>query len=67
MPTTQKPEVVARASHAAHARAEDDARRNASRREGKAFDRLQAGVWPAPSTVTEIYGTWAAASADVFG
>ena len=38
---------------------------HASRRP-EALDRLQDGSWPAPSTVTELYGTWAAARADAF-
>ena len=29
--------------------------------------RLQAGDWPAPSTVIDRYGSWAAALADAFG
>jgi hypothetical protein len=39
---------------------------HASRRGRDALDRLQDGSWPAPSTVTELYGTWAAARADAF-
>ena len=29
--------------------------------------RLQAGEWPAPSTVIDLYGSWAAGVADAFG
>ena len=29
--------------------------------------RLQDGDWPAPGTVTDLYGTWAAAHADASG
>jgi len=29
--------------------------------------RLQAGEWPAPSSVIDLYGSWAAALADAFG
>ena len=39
---------------------------HASRRGSEALDRLQDGTWPAPSTVSELYGTWAAARADAF-
>ena len=38
---------------------------HASRR-SEALDRLKDGSWPAPSTVIELYGTWAAARADAF-
>jgi hypothetical protein len=31
---------------------------HASRRGPEAHDRLQDGSWPAPSTVSELYGTW---------
>jgi hypothetical protein len=34
---------------------------------GEALKRLQTGAWPAPSTVIELYGSWAAAVADTFG
>ena len=33
----------------------------------EALKRLQAGEWPAPSTVTDLYGSWAAALADAYG
>ena len=36
-------------------------------RGGEALKRLQAGEWPAPSTVIDLYGSWAAAVADAFG
>jgi transcriptional regulator with XRE-family HTH domain len=39
---------------------------HAVRRGAEALDRLQDGDWPAPSTVTELYGTWAGARADAF-
>ena len=39
---------------------------HASRRGGEALKRLQAGDWPAASTVIDLYGSWAAAVADAF-
>jgi hypothetical protein len=39
---------------------------HASTRGPEALDRLQDGSWPAPSTVSELYGTWAAARTDAF-
>jgi hypothetical protein len=45
----------------------DWSRTHAHRRGGEALKRLQAGEWPAPSTVTDLYGSWAAALADSFG
>ena len=33
-----------------------------TRRGGEALKRLQAGEWPAPSTVIDLYGSWAGAS-----
>jgi hypothetical protein len=39
---------------------------HASKRGPDALARLQDDAWPAPSTVTELYGTWAAARADAF-
>ena len=33
----------------------------------EALKRLQAGEWPAPSTVIDLYASWAAAVADAFG
>jgi hypothetical protein len=43
------------------------ARTHARRRGGEALKRLQVGEWPAPSTVTDLYGAWPAAVADAFG
>jgi hypothetical protein len=40
---------------------------HARRRGGDALKRLQAGEWPAPSTVIDLYGSWAAAVGDAFG
>ena len=40
----------------------DWSRTQACRRSGEALKRLQAGDWPAPSTVIDLYGSWAAAS-----
>ena len=31
-----------------------------------ALDRLKDAEWPPASTVTEVYGSWAAACADAF-
>ena len=45
----------------------DWSRTHARRRGGEALKRLQAGDWPAPSTVIDLYGSWAAAVADAFG
>jgi hypothetical protein len=42
-------------------------RTHALRRGGEALERVQAGEWPAPSTVIDLYGSWAAAVADAFG
>jgi len=39
----------------------------ARRRGGEALKRLQAGEWPTPSTVIDLYGSWAVARADAFG
>jgi hypothetical protein len=39
-------------------------RTQARRRGGAALERLQDGGWPSPGTVTDLYGTWAAARAD---
>jgi hypothetical protein len=39
-------------------------RTHARRRGGPALERLQDGDWPSPGTVTDLYGTWAAARAD---
>jgi AraC-like DNA-binding protein len=45
----------------------DWSRTHARRRGGNALGRLEDGDWPAPATVTDLYGTWAAARADAFG
>jgi hypothetical protein len=45
----------------------DWSRTHARRRGGEAVKRLQAGDWPAPSTVIDLYGSWAAAVAHAFG
>jgi hypothetical protein len=42
----------------------DWSRTHANRRGGDALKRLHDGDWPAPSTVIDMYGTWAAALAD---
>ena len=42
-------------------------RTHARRHGGEALKRLHAGEWPAPSTVIDRYGSWAAALADAFG
>jgi len=42
-------------------------RTHARRRGGEALKRLQTGEWPAPSTVIDLYGSWAAAVDDAFG
>jgi hypothetical protein len=39
---------------------------HASRRGPEALLRLQDGNWPAASTVSEVYGSWAAGRADAF-
>jgi hypothetical protein len=39
---------------------------HASRRGPDALSRLQDAEWPAASTVSEVYGSWAAASTDAF-
>ena len=44
----------------------DWSRTHARRRGGEALKRLQAGEWPAPSTVIDLYGSWAAALTDAF-
>jgi AraC-like DNA-binding protein len=42
----------------------DWSRTHARRRGGEALERLARGEWPAPSVVTRLFGTWAAARAD---
>ena len=44
----------------------DWSRTHARRRGGEALKRLRDGDWPAPSTVVDLYGTWAAARSDAF-
>jgi hypothetical protein len=39
-------------------------RTHARRRGGPALERLQESDWPSPATVTELYGSWAAARAE---
>jgi hypothetical protein len=39
---------------------------HASRRGPEALSRLQDAEWPAARTVSEVYGSWAAARADAF-
>ena len=52
--------------HARQPSSYDWSRTHAHRRSGQALKRLQDGDWPAPSTVTDLYGAWAAAHADAF-
>jgi hypothetical protein len=42
----------------------DWSRTHARRRGGEALKRLEGGEWPPPSTVMDLYGSWAAALAD---
>jgi hypothetical protein len=42
----------------------DWSRTHARRRGGEALKRLAHGEWPAPSAVTRLFGTWAAARAE---
>jgi hypothetical protein len=56
-----------RARYGAAPSSYDWSRTHARRRGGEALKRLPAGEWPAPSTVTDLYGAWAAARADAFG
>ena len=51
-----------RARYGAAPSSYDWSRTHARRRGGEALKRLQAGEWPAPSTVIDLYGSWAAAS-----
>jgi hypothetical protein len=44
----------------------DWSRTHASRRGGEALNRLQDGTWPTASTVSDVYGSCAAARADAF-
>ena len=56
-----------RASYGTTPSSYDWSRTHARRRGGEALKRLQAGEWPAPSTVIDLYGSWAAGVADTFG
>ena len=44
----------------------DWSRTHARERGGEAVARLSAGAWPAPATVIDLYGSWAAALGDAF-
>ena len=55
-----------RARYGAAPSSYDWSRTHARRRGGEALRRLRAGEWPAPSTVTDLYGSWAAARVDAF-
>jgi DNA-binding CsgD family transcriptional regulator len=55
-----------RARYGAAPSSYDWSRTHAHRRGGEALKRLQAGEWPAPSTVIDLYGAWAKALADAF-
>ena len=55
-----------RARYGAAQSSYDWSRTHARRRGGEALKRLQAGEWPAPSTVIDLYGSWAAAVADAW-
>jgi hypothetical protein len=55
-----------RARYGAAPSSYDWSRIHARRRGGEALKRVRAGEWPAPSTVTDVYGSWAAALADAF-
>ena len=56
-----------RARYGAAPSSYDWSRTHARRRGGEALKRLRAGEWPSPSTVIDLYGSWAAAVADAFG
>ena len=43
----------------------DWSRTHARRRGEEAIDCLAAGDWPAPSVITDVFGSWAAAHAAV--
>jgi DNA-binding CsgD family transcriptional regulator len=55
-----------RARYGAAPSSYDWSRTHAHRRGGEALKRLQAAEWPAPSTVTDLYASWAPARADAF-
>jgi hypothetical protein len=44
----------------------DWSRTHARERDGEALARLNTGAWPAPATVIDLYGSWAAARSDAF-
>ena len=44
----------------------DWSRTHARERGREAVARLSAGAWPAPATVIDLYGSWAAARSDAF-
>ena len=44
----------------------DWSRTHARERGDEAIARLSAGAWPAPATVIDLYGSWAAARSDAF-
>ena len=54
-----------RARYGAAPSSYDWSRTHARRRGGEALKRLQAGEWPAPSTVIDLHSSWATALADV--
>ena len=56
-----------RARYGAGPSSYDWSRTHARRRGGEGLKRLEGGGWPAPSTVIDLYGSWAAAVADAFG
>jgi hypothetical protein len=56
-----------RARYGAAPSSYDWSRTHARRRGAEALKRLQAREWPAPSTVIDLYASWAAAVADAFG
>jgi Sigma-70, region 4 len=56
-----------RARYGAAPSSYDWSRTHARRRGGEALKRVQTGEWPAPSTVIDLYGSWAAAVTDAFG
>jgi hypothetical protein len=56
-----------RARYGAAPSSYDWSRTHARRRGGEALKRLQTGEWPASSTVSDLYRSWAAAVADAFG
>jgi hypothetical protein len=53
-----------RARHGRPPSSYDWSRTHARRRGGDALARLEDGDWPSPGTVTDLYGSWAAARRD---